>query len=67
MRYEDIDLPIYDFSTHQRKPNEFTHVKCKPLIIFEGILAMYDKRFRDLMDLKIFVNTDDDIRLARRI
>lgn len=36
-------------------------------MIFEGIMALYEKRFRDLMDLKIFVLTDDDIRLARRI
>ena len=67
INYEDIDLPIYDFSTHSRKVNQFDHVKCQPLIIFEGILALHDKRFRDLMDLKIFVKTDDDIRLARRI
>ena len=67
MRYEDIDLPIYDFATHKRIDGVFTHVKSKKLIIFEGILAFHDKRFRDLMDLKIFVNTDDDIRLSRRI
>jgi uridine kinase len=42
-------------------------VTCQPLVIFEGILALYEKRFRDLMDLKIFVMTDDDIRLSRRI
>lgn len=42
-------------------------VTCQPLLIFEGILALYEKRFRDLMDLKIFVMTDDDIRLSRRI
>jgi len=39
----------------------------QPILIFEGILALYEKRFRDLMDLKIFVMTDDDIRLSRRI
>jgi uridine kinase len=42
-------------------------VECQPLLIFEGIMALYEKRFRDLMDLKIFVMTDDDIRLSRRI
>jgi len=67
MKYEDVDLPIYDFNTHTRKAGEYEHVKCQPLVIFEGILALHDRRFRDLMDLKIFVLTDDDIRLARRI
>ena len=37
-----------------------------PIIIFEGILSLYDVRIRELMDIKIFVLTDDDIRLARR-
>ena len=37
------------------------------MLIFEGILALYEKRFRDIMDLKIFVLTDDDVRLSRRI
>lgn len=48
-------------------PNEYDLVKSQPIVIFEGILALYEKRFRDLMDLKIFVMTDDDIRLARRL
>ena len=60
-------MPIYDFITHSRKTDEVEHVKCQPLLIFEGIMALYEKRFRNLMDLKIFVLTDDDIRLARRI
>ena len=42
-------------------------IKAQPIVIFEGIMALYEKRFRDLMDLKIFVMTDDDIRLSRRI
>jgi len=42
-------------------------VKAQPIIIFEGIMSMYESRFRDLMDLKIFVMTDDDVRLARRV
>jgi uridine kinase len=42
-------------------------VVSSPIIIFEGILALYDSRIRDLMDIKIFVLTDDDIRLARRL
>ena len=41
-------------------------VHSSPIIIFEGILSLYDVRIRELMDIKIFVLTDDDIRLARR-
>ena len=41
-------------------------VHSSPIIIFEGILSLYDARIRELMDIKIFVLTDDDIRLARR-
>ena len=41
-------------------------VQSSPIIIFEGILSLYDERIRELMDIKIFVFTDDDIRLARR-
>ena len=67
MNNEDVDLPIYDFSTHSRDLEKTEHVKCKPIIIFEGLFALHDKRFRELMDVKLFVNTDDDIRLARRI
>ena len=52
---------------NNRRDNEYTTLKCQPLLIFEGILALYEKRFRDLMDLTIFVLTDDDIRLSRRI
>lgn len=41
-------------------------VSTAPIIIFEGILSLYDIRIRNMMDIKIFVLTDDDIRLARR-
>lgn len=67
LRYEDVKIPVYDFATHKRKDNVYTTLKAQPLVIFEGILALYEKRFRDLMDLTIFVLTDDDIRLSRRI
>ncbi len=42
-------------------------VQAAPIIVFEGIHAIFEERFRQLMDLKIFVLTPDDIRLARRI
>ena len=59
-------MPIYSFEKNARTGN-FETVKWQPIVIFEGILALHEKRFRDLMDLKIFVMTDDDIRLARRL
>ena len=66
MHWKKIQMPTYDFSTNKRK--QYTE-KIKPakVIIFEGILAFYDKRMRDLMDLKLFIDLDDDIRLSRRI
>ena len=59
-------IPDYNYVTCKRnKPGLFR--KWSPLIIFEGIFGLYDKEINNLMDLKIFVTTDDDIRLARRI
>ena len=66
MKWKKIKMPTYDFATNKRqeKTIELTPTK---VIIFEGILAFYDKRMRDLMDLKLFIDLDDDIRLSRRI
>ena len=66
MQWKKIKMPTYDFATNKRqeKTIELTPTK---VIIFEGILAFYDKRMRDLMDLKLFIDLDDDIRLSRRI
>ena len=66
MHWKKIQMPTYDFSTNKRK--QYTEqIKPAKVIIFEGILAFYDKRMRDLMDLKLFIHLDDDIRLSRRI
>jgi uridine kinase len=65
-RGEPIDMPRYDFVHHHRE-SETTHVEPKKLIIFEGIMIYTDKRVRDLLDLKIFVDTPDDIRFIRRL
>jgi len=56
-----------NFGFLYRSTTDETLVCAQPILIFEGIMALYEKRFRDLMDLKIFVMTDDDIRLSRRI
>lgn len=62
---QDCEIPTYDFALHKRTEVTQT-VKTAPIIIFEGIHAIQESRFRDMMDLKLFVLTPDDIRLARR-
>lgn len=61
-----IDCPVYDFTVHNRS-NEIIHIEPKNVIIVEGIMIFENKPLRDLMDIKIFVDTDADIRLCRRI
>jgi uridine kinase len=61
-----IEMPQYDFVHHRRK-DETVHVEPKKLIIFEGIMIYTNKMVRDLIDLKIFVDTPDDIRFIRRL
>lgn len=61
-----IDRPVYDFVTHSRKM-ETIRVEPLPVIIVEGILVFYDARMRRLMDLKIFVDCEADIRFVRRL
>ena len=61
-----IDVPIYDFATHTRRP-ETRHVEPAPVVIVEGILVFAESALREQMDIKIFVDTDPDIRLMRRI
>ena len=61
-----IDCPVYNFTLHNRS-NETIHVEPKRVIIVEGIMIFVDPDLRSLMDIKIFVDTDADIRLCRRI
>ncbi len=61
-----IDLPIYDFKTHSRT-SETLHIEPKPVIMVEGILIFADPELRKLMEVKIFVDTDADIRFIRRL
>ena len=60
----NINVPVYDFKIHNRSGER--QVYGANIVIFEGIFALYDARIRALLDLKLFVDTDDDIRLARR-
>ncbi len=61
-----VDVPIYDYKSHLRA-EETRPVKPSPVIILEGILVFVDARLRRLLDMKIFVDTDPDIRIMRRI
>lgn len=61
-----VDVPIYDFANHTRR-TETRHVVPAKLVIVEGILVFAEPALRALMDIKIFVDTDADIRLMRRI
>ncbi|MDX9828239.1 MAG: uridine kinase [Spirochaetia bacterium] len=65
-RGESIDLPTYDF-VHHRRTEETLRVSPKKVVIFEGIMVFTNKDVRDLIDLKIFVDTPDDIRFIRRL
>ena len=65
-RGEAIEQPTYSYVESNRQ-KETVHVEPKPVIIIEGIMALHHKKLRDLMDLKIFVDTDSDVRLIRNI
>ena len=64
--YQAIEKPVYDYVQHTRS-QEVIHVEPKEVIIIEGILVLEDERLRDLMDIKLFVDTDPDLRIIRRI
>lgn len=63
---EAVDCPMYDFSVHNRS-EQTIHIEPRRVIIVEGILIFENKQLRDLMDIRIFVDTDADVRLCRRI
>ena len=62
----EIDCPVYDFTVHNRSDRTI-HLVPKKVIIVEGILIFENEALRDLMDIRIFVDTDADVRLCRRI
>ena len=66
LKGQAIEMPIYDFTIHNRK-KETLREEPKDIIIVEGILILEDKRLRDLFDIKIYVDTDADIRILRRL
>ena len=66
INFESIDEPVYDYEKHTRS-SKTIHQEPKDVILIEGILILEDERLRDLMDIKVYVDTDDDIRIIRRI
>jgi uridine kinase len=62
----EIEMPLYDFTTHSRRQVGII-VKPTPVIIVDGILIFVEEKLRDMMDVRIFVNTDSDIRFLRRL
>jgi uridine kinase len=62
----DVHIPTYDFSTHSRC-TETEHLLARPVVLVEGILIFADPRLYNLLDIRMFVDTDDDIRFIRRV
>lgn len=62
----EVDIPVYDYITHTRS-KETIHETGHKIIVLEGILALYDPELRNMMDIKMFVQTDADIRFTRRL
>ena len=60
-----VERPVYDFTVHNRAPDT-VRVEPKQAIIVEGILVLYESALREIMDLKVYVDTDADLRIARR-
>ncbi len=63
---QPVERPVYDFAAYARLP-ETIHVESRPVILVEGILIYVDERLRDLCDVKVFVDTDADLRFIRRL
>ncbi|MCK6257858.1 uridine kinase [Fictibacillus sp. WQ 8-8] len=66
LEYKSIEKPVYDYTAHTRS-DKIIPVEPKDVIILEGILILEDERLRDLMDIKLFVDTDADVRIIRRM
>lgn len=61
-----IERPVYDFAAYARLP-ETVHIEPRPVVLVEGILIYVDERLRDIFDIKVFVDTDADLRFIRRL
>jgi uridine kinase len=65
-RYEPVEIPIYDFTRHQRSAQTL-RIEPRAIIMVEGILSLAEASLRPLFDMKIFVDTDSDLRFIRRL
>ena len=63
---KDVDSPVYDYTVHDRS-RDIRHVEATSVIVLEGILIFENKELADLCDMKIYVDTDPDVRIIRRI
>ena len=61
------DIPVYDFTHDHRRMDQTRHIEPQPVILVEGLLIFAEARLRELFDVKIFVDTDNDIRFIRRL
>jgi uridine kinase len=61
-----IDIPVYDMRTHTRLP-EALRTKARPIVILDGLLILEDPSLRQMMDIKIYVDADPDVRFIRRL
>ena len=66
LQHKTVEKPVYDFTSHCRREETRT-VEPRPIIIVEGILVLAERVLESQMDIKIYVDTDDDVRLMRRI
>ncbi|GAA3651213.1 uridine kinase [Asaccharospora irregularis] len=66
-KMKPVEKPVYDYELHTRKTDQTITVTPKDIIIVEGIMILEDEELRDRLDIKIYVDTEDDIRILRRI
>jgi len=64
---QPVDVPIYDFASHSRVKGQSRKVEPAPVIVVEGILVLAIPEIREVLQMRVYVDTDDDVRLARRI
>lgn len=63
---DTVPVPVYDYAQHDRS-NEVRHVRPARIVVVEGILVLYEPKLRDRFDLRVYIDTDADIRLIRRL
>lgn len=66
LKGQSVEIPVYDFAAHIRSDHTLK-ASPRPVILVDGILILFEKELRELMDMRIFVDTDADVRLLRRL